>query len=402
VITQEHRDQATLERWGKFPHVIGLSPRSVINEASEAEAWRGAILAAAGRVQPSYVVHGGRVIGATIGRSHLVPDVAYVRFRHGEKPSMKARMRDDLLDLTIQPKLWAGWGDYNALINDITTNGKFGRTYFAKPHTSAGVANNWYDLWPVGGNPASGSIANTAFTATNVTDATTGTINKRGNVSTDVMRLLSFQAVAHANTQIITLYDRVLIYDLNTFNAASNKVLTNTNTAARYNTGAPGLLCFICVCATTGATAANLTQFRYTDQAGNTLHSMPTSPTVTFVPSATTSSATLGARIIIPIVSGQTVTWGPYVPLANGDSGMRLVNDFTTSAANTGSFCIILMKPLADIVLPNAGIASQVDRVFQISELERIFDGAGLALMSFIPATTAYTLMGGITFGWGA
>jgi hypothetical protein len=216
------------------------------------------------------------------------------------------------------------------------------------------------------------------------------------------MRLLSMMALQTANTSMLTLYDRVLVYDLNTFNASVNKVLTNTNTAARYNTAAPGLLCWIAVCAVTGATAANLTALHYTDQAGNTLHTMPTTPTVTFIPSAAAPTATLGARIIIPSVSGQTVTWGPYVPMATGDSGMRLVNDFTTSAANTGSFSIVLGKPLADIVLPNAGIGSQVDRVFQLSELERIYDGAALALMAFVPATTAFTLTGGITYGWGA
>jgi hypothetical protein len=388
--------------WSKSPHVIGIPPRSLYGEVEEAKAWRRAIRMAAGRVQPTYVTHGGRLIGATVGRGPFSPDVAYVRFRHGDKPSQMRRQRDDLPRPDLHD-LWASWTDYNALINDITTNAKFGRTYFAKPHTTAfGVANNWYDLWPVGGNPAAGSIANTAFTATNVSDSTTGTMNKRGNVSTDQMHLLSFWAVASANTLMLTLYDRVLIYDLNTFNAASNKVLTNTNTAARYASGAPGLLCFICVNATTGATAANLTQFRYTDQAGNTLHTMPTTPTVTFIPSVTQSSATLGARVMIPSNSGATVTWGPYVPLANGDSGMRLVNDFTTSAADTGSFSIVLMKPLADMVLPVAGIASQIDRVFQISELERIFDGAGLALMTFANATTALTMMGGITFGWGA
>jgi hypothetical protein len=400
-VDQDHSETAIVGAWRRTASVVGVPSRAHHGELEEARAWRRALVMARGRVQPSYVVSGGRLVGATVGRGMRSPDVAYVRFRHGDRPSQMRRMRDDLPRPDL-PSWRASWTDYNALINDITTNAKFGRTYFAKPATTTSVANNWFDLWPVGGNPAAGAINNTAFTATNVSDASTGALNKRGNVSTDQMHLLSFWAVASANTMMLTLYDRVLIYDLNTFNASANKVLTNTNTAARYASGAPGLLCFICVNGTTGATAANLTQLRYTNQAGTTLQTMPTTPTVTFIPSATTSSATLGARIIIPSNSGATVTWGPYVPMASGDSGMRLVNDFTTSAADTGSFSIVLMKPLADLVLPNAGIASQIDRVFQISELERVFDGAGLSLLNFVPANTAFTMMGGITFGWGA
>jgi hypothetical protein len=402
----------TPEVWSRTAHVAGVMPRSCYGEVEEARAWRNSIESARGRIRPTYVVAGGRIIGATVGRGPFSPDVWFTRFRHGEKPSAMRRMRDDMQRLPLMfpshdlegHPFRCSWSDYNALINDITTNAKFGRTYFAKTPSTAPVANNWYDLWPVTGNPTAGSITNSANTATNYSDATAGSMNKRGNVSTDQMHLLSFLAVANANTPILQLYDRVLCYDQNAYTAGSSQALTNTNTAARYNTGAPGLLPWICTGGTVqGSTAANLTVFTYADQSNNAGHTMPTTPTVTFIPSAAAATSTLGARMIVPITSGQTVTWGPYVPLANGDSGSRSITNYTTSAANTGSWSIVLSHPLADMSIPNAGIPSQTDRVFQISELERVFDGACLSLAMFTPAATAITtFMGGITFGWGA
>lgn len=385
----------TTTSWRRSPHVIGIAPRSIYSDQTEAEAWAGAIEMARGRIHPTYIFGNRRILGVTQGQSPFSPNVRYVRLRKEARPRWTEReqLKADMLRMN--------WRDANDMIADLTA-GKFGRTYFAKTPTTTAVASSWYDLWPTAGNPGPGSLANTAFTATTCDDTTTGSINHRGNVSTDTKHLLSKWATVTGNTPMLMLYDRVLVYDLCTFNASANKVLTNVNTALRYNTGAPGLLAMVPVNAVTGATAANLTQLQYTNQAGTTLQSMPTASTVTFIPSAAVSTTQLGARIIVPSTSGAVVTWGFALPLAQGDTGMRLVDNFTTSAANTGSFSIVLMKPISDLMIPLLGIPIEIDCVFQMSELERIYDGACLAFASFQPATTAYTLQGSIRYGWGS
>ena len=90
------------------------------------------------------------------------------------------------------------------------------------------------------------------------------------------------------------------------------------------------------------------------------------------------------------------------MPLAQGDSGCQLVHDYTTSAANTGTFSIVLMHPLSDLAMPVAAVPYERDCVFQVSELERIYDGACLALLSMMPAATAMTIDGKVTFAWSA
>lgn len=342
-------------------------------------------------MRPRRVVANRRVVGLVQGRQ-LEDGVVAHRFHPASSWTERNRAYERMVAS-------AGWTNYDGITADVTA-GKYGRNYFMKAHTSAAVAQNWMDLWPVAGNPAAGTINGTAFTARQYDDTTTGAITHRGNVSTDWKFLLSMWAVASANAPMIMLYDRVLGYDLCTFNAAANQAMTNTLTALRYNTAAPGLLCSILANTTNGATAANLTQLRYTNQAGTALQSVPTSQTLTFIPSAANPSSTLGARVICPITSGQTAPWTFYLPMASGDTGMRLVNDYTTSAANTGTFTVLLMHPIADFMIPVAAVPQEIDRVFQISDLERVYDGACLSLMAYFPATTAFNVTGGIRPAW--
>lgn len=383
--------------WNKSPQVGRVLPRSLYSPEDENRAWRGSIEMARGRIRPTFVFGQRRILGLTWGRGPFSPDVFALRFHPAATMREKLETRQRLWDMNLSSTPFT---TYDGIITDIMS-GKFGRTYFMKTHTTAfSAANNWYDLWPVAGNPTSGTVNGTAFTARQFTDTTTGAIQHRGNVSTDLKYLLSMWAISSANTPMLMLYDRVLSYDLCTFNAAANQALTNTLTAQRYVSGAPGLLPMIASCTVNGATAANLTQFRYTNQAGTALQVAPTSATMTFIPSAAAPTATLGARIICPQTSGALVTWGFSLPLASGDTGCRLVNDYTTSAANTGTFCIILMHPLADLMIPIAAVPQEIDHVFQITDIEQIFDGACVSVMAYASLTTAANITGSMRYVW--
>jgi len=52
-------------------------------------------------------------------------------------------------------KAYCGFTSYDDLISEITAGKKY-QTTWSKAHTTAPVANNWMDLWPVGGAPALG------------------------------------------------------------------------------------------------------------------------------------------------------------------------------------------------------------------------------------------------------
>ena len=358
------------------PAIIGIPKRSRFGIMDEDRAYGRALEAAVGcdMIQP--ILFGGKLIG----------------WAKGEQGSARVLHRK-----AQGEKWWAtGFGTYDDLISEITAGGKKYTATFSKSHTTAGVANNYYDLWPVGGAPAAGLYGGAAHTAVEKDDTTLGSIWSNGNAGgTDTKHLIRMDAFATANTPTLILYDRCLTYEACAYNAAANQAMTNTATLNRYEGAGQGGCKILITAQTVGnATAANLTQLQYTDQDGNATQSMPTTPTVATIVSAAAPTATLGARVVMPATNAATLPWGPYLPMAAGDGGARLIANFTTSAANTGTLCMILARPLAILSLPTAGVTSMVDLVQQIAGLERVRDGACLSLLYYQPATTANTLNG--------
>lgn len=355
--------------------------KSTHGPLDEDRALRRGLDAMVGITHPQPIMYGGKLLAWAKGEQ-LSREVRWRRPRYGETWHM-------------------GWASYDDMITEITGGKKY-RNEWNKAHTTAGVANNYYDLWPVSGNPAAGAYGGTAFTAKQLDETAQGAIFHGGNVSTDTKHFVAAYAKASANTPTIYLYDRVLTYEACAFNANANQAFTNTLPALRYIGAGEGGLKPLFTCQTVlGATAANLTQLQYTDQDGNATQSMPTTTTVAHIVSAAAPTANLGARVVIPATAAATLPWGPHIPLAGGDGGVRLIANWTTSAANTGTLCIVLQRILAIIPCPTAGVASLVNLVQEIPSMERLRDGCCLALMAYMPATTAYTGDGGVELGWG-
>jgi hypothetical protein len=341
------------------------------------------------------VMHGRRVVGATFAppwwlcqkRADLFPDD--VLFRP--------------LDMSVeQYQKWAGFASYDDLISEVSAAGKFFPAKFSKGATTAGVANNWYDLWPVGGAPAAGTYTGTAFTARQFTEATVGALYHGGDKTPDTKHTISMDARSTGGTPTLILYDRVLTYEACTFNASVNQALTNTLPAQRYiSAGQRGLKMMVTCQTALGATAANFTQIQYTDQDGNATQSMPLTAFNAIIVSAAAPTGTLGARIVSPSVTAATLTQGPFMPLAVGDGGMRLVANYTTSAANTGTMAFVLGAPLATIPIQVAGVTTLIDLVQQLVGLEQVFDGACLSFLAFFPAATGTTFDGTVNVAWG-
>lgn len=126
---------------------------------------------------------------------------------------------------------------------------------------------------------------------------------------------------------------------------------------------------------------------------------------------AAVTHAALGANI--PLISRVTHSavaangYGPALPLAAGDTGIRSLKAFKLSTAYTGAAqcAFVIYKPLATIPIVTAGVAGERNMVMQLPSLPRIYDGAclshlymngnasGLALSS--------ALMGYCDFAWG-
>lgn len=260
---------------------------------------------------------------------------------------------------------------------------------------SAYAVGRWYDMSMIGALPIANAWAGTALNWRGCDEATgNGTqifgIPHGGNVSPNKKHLLNMTAWSTAATGVpgtLMLVDMQGYYPGISNNTTSAQTLVGTPTL-RYTNG-EGVRAFMVQTSAAGATAQNIAM-SYTDQAGNASNSMP-------VTVSCTASAIAGH---ISHSGTAANNYGPFLPLASGDYGIRSVQTVTMSAANTGTFALVLARPLAQITLSVAGLMTEKDLLNQIPSLPEIKDGACLTWLWGAGAATAAstTFAGGLEF----
>lgn len=287
-----------------------------------------------------------------------------------------------------------GFSSYDDLISKLTAGKRLTLPY-CKLHSTNPVAMNWYHLWYVQGSPGQGPLyTGTALEFQRTTDVTAGALYHGGNKSPETKHLISMSALATAGATppIVMLVDMVGYYPLT--QSASQQDFDNTNGPNRYvSSGDPGLQISLIAAAAGGSTASNLSVLNYVDQDGNA-GTIPTSPAIPVTVSAAAPTTGVGARVL-------TTMGGPFLPLAEGDCGVRSLTSVTFSAANTGLEAFVLVKPLAVLPCPAAGVPAERDFVMQLANLERVYDGACLTFIVFFPVATAATIQGTVDVAWG-
>lgn len=130
-----------------------------------------------------------------------------------------------------------------------------------------------------------------------------------------------------------------------------------------------------------GANAANVT-VDYTDQSGN-------------------ERAQLGATVVntasdvvahLPASGVAAGKYGPFLPMAAGDYGIRSVQSFQFSAAQAtadAAVNLVVCKQIASIPITTAYVAAERDLLNQLPSLPRIRDGACLMFLVFVGGVIA-------------
>ena len=289
-----------------------------------------------------------------------------------------------------------GFSSMDDFVSEVTVNGKFWRADWNKITGGAAyTAGRWYDTSGLNGTPVSNTWTGTALNAQAPTDATHPSIWHGGDVSTDTKHLINmgaYTAVATGVPSVLMLVDLCLYYPGISMNSASAQNFVNGTTLSRYTTGA-GLRASLIINTTAGATAHNVA-LSYTNQSATAGRTLP-------VTVACTASA------IVPHIthSGTSANnYGPFLPLASGDTGVRSVQSLTLSAASlAGTATLALYKPLAVLPLTTLGVAAERDLMNQLPSLPRVQDGACLQFLLFTGAATAAStnFYGYDDFAWG-
>lgn len=279
------------------------------------------------------------------------------------------------------------------LVSEIT-NGKFNRADWNKlTGAAAYTAGRWFDLSGLAGTPVANAFTGTALAWQSTNEASGFGLPHGGNVSPDTKHILNVSAVTAVATGVPA---QLMLVDLQgywpgiTNNSATAQTLTGTPTL-RYTNGA-GCRLFWVQTATAGATAQNIS-LSYSNTTPTAGRALPVTVAMT-------------ASAIAPHISHSGTAannYGPFLPLASGDTGVSNVATVTFSAANTGTGALCLARPLLTLPLTTASVAAERDLLNQLPSLPRVMDGACLTWLYFAGAATGATtnFYGSVEFGWG-
>jgi hypothetical protein len=280
------------------------------------------------------------------------------------------------------------------------SGGKSLRTEWNKI-TTAGItytAGRSYDFSQLAGYPVANAWAGTAL-AWRSCDETTGNgtqvfgLPHGGNVSTDVKHLTTVDALTTAATGVP---GTLILVDLQGYwpgisnNTGTAQTLTGTP-SLRYTNGV-GCKLYWVQTATAGASGQNIaiSYSNTTPTAGNTLP----------VTVAMTASAVVGHISHAGVAANN---YGPFLPLASGDTGVSNVATVTFSGANTGTGALCLAREIGRIPLGLAQLSTGKDFLNQFPSLPVIKDGACLVWLYVAGNATAAstTFMGANDVVWG-
>lgn len=186
--------------------------------------------------------------------------------------------------------------------------------------------------------------------------------------------------------------------DAATFVACSDTG-TGTHTATVYlGDRAPshgaGVQAFLTPSVALGAGTPNI-QLTYTNAAGVGSRTTPTTLPIS------NATAPIGQIEYSGTGAGK---FGPFIPLAAGDAGIRSVEQFSYNVTHTsGTTNLVLCRPLLTLPMTTIGVAAERDLLNQLPSLPRVFDGACLTWLMYAGAATpvASAFYGHLDLAWG-
>lgn len=258
---------------------------------------------------------------------------------------------------------------------DAELNGKTRSSEWVKNVNQITTAGIWYDLTGASGNPRAKQWFDAApLTAQAIRQSTDGGIYHGASIGSSQTKYLRFirSACASATPLPMSLIfcDYLIYYPSIEDGNTDPQTMDNTVTLPRFTDGKGVMMMPVTISSRTGGQTFTVT---YTNSDGV---SGRVSRTVT--QNAIASPGT--------VTTSQTATVGttpdPFIPLALGDSGVRLIESVQMNGADTGFFAIVLVKPLAQMTI--RGIDAPYDKDFLLfaNELQQIPDDAYISAIA--------------------
>lgn len=216
-----------------------------------------------------------------------------------------------------------------------------------------------------------------------------------GDVSADTKHIINLGAavnVAAGAPGVLLLVDMLGCYPRIVTNSLATQTLNNTLTLPRYTDGKK-VRAFYVLNTANGANSSNFVM-SYTN-------TTPASGRGLGATVATQASAIVGH---LPHSGVNAGNFGPFLPLAGGDQGVKSVEtcQFTVASASAGLVDLVLAVPLAALPITAAFYMSERDLMNQLPSLPRVYDGACLSFIYFAGAVLpTCSFQGYVDLGWG-
>lgn len=284
------------------------------------------------------------------------------------------------------PQAWA----------DSVNEGRASIATWRKSPTQATTIGVWNDLSMSPGNPVPNYYASSPLVAATLNGGEG--LNHGGAVSPatkHVRRLMALTTTATALPMRMMLLDYLLYYPFVDMSVTDEQSMTNSTTLPRYTDG-DGVQVMVVLTNPPGAPTSLTFTIGYTNQDGT---AGQVSPLNAFGAGVVTGTIGTTDRTKVAGSSG-----GPFLTLAEGDSGVRSIESFTmVSGTDVGLVSLVLVKPLAYLTLRGIDAPAEIDYLVDQPTMPRIVDGAYLNWVVCPSGSLAATaLHGTIETVWGS
>lgn len=235
----------------------------------------------------------------------------------------------------------------------------------------------YYAATPLVGQPMAYSDEQGLFHGRNVAPATK-----------HLKRLTVLSAVATALPMPMMLCDYLFYYPFIDEGSTDEQLLDNTLALTRYIDGVGVQIMAVSVAGRTGGQSFTVTYTNSDGVAGRV------------TPTVVQNSVSVNGSIV---TSDRAVAAarGPFLPLQQGDTGVRSIESVTMLGADVGLFALVLVKPLAQLQLRGSDAPVEVDYFTMFGQLPTIVDDAYLNFLACPAGSLAATaLHGDITVVW--
>jgi hypothetical protein len=284
-----------------------------------------------------------------------------------------------------------------------TTHGS-GRFTVGMQLTGTGVvAGTFITALGTGTGANSGGTYTVNISQTVTSQTITGTamatgIPHGGDVSTDIKHIVNasvYSAAATTAPCVFQLVDVLAIIPITTTTTTGAQTILGTQTLPRYADG-KGVRAYLAPSIVMGAGTPTV-QLSYTNPSSVAGRLTPGAPSLPVI----NTTAPVGS---IPYSGTGVGKYGPFLPLAAGDSGILSIQSINFSATMTsGVMNLVLCRPLLTLPITTVGVMTERDLVNQLPSMPRIFDGAVLNWLMYAGAATPVNsaFYGHLDTAWG-